>query len=138
MLVATTTATRPPEDEWDKPSEIPQLALNRVGATSQILQSLSDMETRFKKSLFGQLKRFCNTWESRHWRRSYQHVTDKGQSRAFFAKFLEKMLMIMEARIEPYLLPLFVMSRLKLLIYLIAMAALNTPLWRVTLNFLAS
>ena len=88
VLVATTTATRPPEDEWDKPSEIPQLALNRVGATSQILQSLSDTETRFKKSLFGQLKRFCNTWESRHWRRSYQHVTDKGQSRAFFAKFL--------------------------------------------------
>ena len=51
MLVATTTATRPPEDEWDKPSEIPQLTLNRVGATSQILQSLSDMETRLNDGL---------------------------------------------------------------------------------------
>ena len=87
-IAETTTSTRPPEDEWDKPSEIPEILLNRVGASPQILCKIPDLPTRFTKSLFGQLRRPCNSWSTSHWRRSYQHVTDKGQSRAFFAKFL--------------------------------------------------
>ena len=87
-LAETATATRPPEDEWDKPSEIPEIVLNRVGASPQILSKIAEMPTRFTKSLFGQMRSACNSWSASHWRRSYQHVTDKGQSRAFFAKFL--------------------------------------------------
>ena len=62
--------------------------MNRVGASPQILCKIADLPTRFTKSLFGQLRRPCNSWSALHWRRSYQHVTDKGQSRAFIAKFL--------------------------------------------------
>ena len=88
MLVATTIFTRPPEDEWEKPGEIPEIKINRVGAATPRLKVIADQAARRSASVFGQLEAASGKWSSTQWRRSYQHINDKGQSRCFFVKCL--------------------------------------------------
>ncbi len=88
MLVATTIFTRPPEDEWEKPGEIPEIKINRVGAATPRLKAIADQAARRSASVFGQLEAASGKWSSTQWRRSYQHINDKGQSRCFFVKCL--------------------------------------------------
>ena len=88
VLTATTVFTRPPEDEYEKPSEIPEVPINRVSASLPLLKAVTDLEERKAVSIFGQLEKAMKKWDRSQWRRSYEHVSDKGQKRAFFAKFL--------------------------------------------------
>ena len=102
-----------PADEFDKPEEVREIKLNRPGAfdmkervvvpgvssatnsnntfttttTTNNTNGLSFTE-KFQSSIFGQLYEHIKTWEDRSLRRSFIHVEDAGQKRAFFVKFV--------------------------------------------------
>jgi hypothetical protein len=84
----TTVFTTPPPDEYERPDEIPEITLNRMEAqmAKQMRESLS-FSDRFSKSLFGQLFSAIGDWDETALRRSFVHMQDAGQPRAFFVKF---------------------------------------------------
>ena len=88
LLDATTEPTQPPMDEYDKPEELVEISINRIKATLDTLKKIGDKSQRFHLSTFGQVYNVMSGWKDKHYRRSFIDVQDKGQSRAFFAKFL--------------------------------------------------
>ena len=89
VLEVTSIHVRPPDDEWDRPPALPELSINRMSARDEILEKLDDSK-RVCRSVLGQLHA---AWKSgvlsdRAWRTSFSHVSDAGQRRAFFVKFV--------------------------------------------------
>ena len=88
LLKESTTNTSEPPDEFDRPSDIKEILLNRVVARSLLDRKESTtFSERLKRSVFGQLMEALASWDDSFMRRAYQHFQDAGQSRAFFVKF---------------------------------------------------
>ena len=89
-LAETTTFTHPPADEFERPEEIREIKLNMPEAldSRQKKTALSPRE-RLSKSLFGQMQYALNSFDERSLRRSFVHMQDEGQPRAFFVKLTE-------------------------------------------------
>jgi hypothetical protein len=88
-LRESTTHTPAPPDEYERPSSIAEVRVNRVVAKSAIgsKDSLTPDQNR-TKSVFGQLQKHLQDWDGRQLRRSYFSMEDAGQPRAFFVKFV--------------------------------------------------
>lgn len=88
VLRETTTFTQPPPDEYERPDEIQEIVLNRMQA-HQALQSAESLsfDDKLRMSLFGQLLEAISGWDDRQLRRSFVHMQDAGQPRAFYVKF---------------------------------------------------
>jgi hypothetical protein len=88
-VVETTVPTSAPPDEYERPDEIREVSINRIQARDAIRRKddLSFPE-KLKFSVFGQLLENFNHWDSRSFRRSYAHMQDAGQPRAFFVRFI--------------------------------------------------
>lgn len=84
----STVFTTPPPDEYERPDEIPEITLNRMEAqmAKQMRESLPFSDC-LSKSLFGQLYSAIGDWDDSSLRRSFVHMQDAGQPRAFFVKF---------------------------------------------------
>lgn len=87
-VLETTTNTTLPADEFERPDEIKELRVNRPEAldAERNKETLS-YASRLKMSIFGQLYESIKSWDDRSLRRSFVHVEDEGQKRAFFVKF---------------------------------------------------
>jgi hypothetical protein len=112
FIIYLKTATNLPPDEYERPDEMVELRLNRLDATSARQQqqeheqqeagvdntnsdsiSISDslslpFSERLHKSLFGQIHARIGDWDARNLRKSFVHIGDAGQRRAFYVKFL--------------------------------------------------
>lgn len=89
VLTESTTATIPPADEYDRPEELREITLNRMQARRAVAEAETlPYEERLRLSLFGQLRDQVSAWEGRTLRRSFTHMQDAGQARAFFVKFV--------------------------------------------------
>ena len=111
-LKETTTATGAPPDEYERPDDLKEININRiearniknenitqdnnnkdtdstVGSSSidALLPSNLSFDARLKMSVFGQLMDGIKHWDDRPLRRSFVHMQDAGQARAFFVKF---------------------------------------------------
>lgn len=88
-MLETTTTTTLPADEFERPDDIKELRLNRPEAldAERVKDTLS-FSNRLKMSIFGQLYENIKSWDDRSLRRSFVHVEDEGQKRAFFVKFI--------------------------------------------------
>jgi hypothetical protein len=98
----TTVPTQAPPDEYEKPDEIREVSINRIqsrnalqqnfegvgGSSSSSSTLLLSWNDKFKFSVFGQLYSVLSSWDVRAYRRSYVHLQDAGQPRAFFVKFI--------------------------------------------------
>jgi hypothetical protein len=88
MLDESTAFTHPPADEYDRPDEIQEITINRIGAlASRARKDTDSFEKLFSKSVFGQLMNNMNGWSDDALRRSYVHMNNAGQARAFFVNF---------------------------------------------------
>eukprot|EP01040_Poterioochromonas_malhamensis_P001185 gene1185-1258_t len=89
VVTETTSPTTPPPDEYERPDEIREISINRIQARDAIRRKdqLHFLE-RIKLSVFGQLMEGIQHWDSRAYRRSYIHMQDAGQPRAFFVRFV--------------------------------------------------
>jgi len=87
-VTETTVFTCPPPDEYERPDEIPEFVLNRMEAhfAREMRESLS-FNDRLSKSLFGQLHSALGRLDDISLRRSFVHMQDAGQPRAFYVKF---------------------------------------------------
>ena len=84
VLAATTTFTPPPPDEYDRPDELREFVVNRLDPADD--PESDDAEAR---SVFGQLRRqMASRADARGLRRSFVHMQDGGQPRAFYVKFV--------------------------------------------------
>ena len=91
VLNATATPTPLSQDEYEDPREIRLVKLNRgPRAQKATLAALSNMNTRIKRSVFGQLFTEVRTWNygDMSLRRSYLGKGHGGQKRAFKVKFV--------------------------------------------------
>ena len=86
-MIETTHATSAPADEYDRPSGIPEITINRAKAKAllPIKDTLTDGE-KYHNSVFGQLSNVLYEWESKNLRRAYIQMGDAGQARCFFVK----------------------------------------------------
>ena len=85
----TTTHTPAPPDEYERPSAIAEVEVNRILAKDALTHKETlRPEERLQKSVFGQLKARMAGWDGRQLRRSYISMEDAGQPRAFFVKFI--------------------------------------------------
>ena len=88
VVKKTTAPTAEPSDEWDKPSDLREIQLNRLVARSLVSHKESHpFAERLRRSVFGQLMEALGGWDDSLLRRAYQHYPDAGQARAFFVKF---------------------------------------------------
>jgi hypothetical protein len=87
MIEATTLPTTPPDDEYDKPSGLRIVKINRIVGQPDKLLKLKDPATRFERSIFGQLYASCSDWSTGNFRRAFQDIQDEGQPRAFYVEF---------------------------------------------------
>jgi hypothetical protein len=87
-LRATETYVTPPLDEYEQPSEIPLLEVNRITANPLLLRDLPTLAARRHASLFAQLQRATANFGEASWRKSYVSIQDAGQQRAFKVKFV--------------------------------------------------
>ena len=84
---ATETYVSPPLDEYEAPSGLPKVTVNRILANPEGLRAKSNREA-LKASVFGQLKRHMDRgFDDSSFRKSYVDIQDAGQERAFFVKF---------------------------------------------------
>ena len=90
FIIQTTTPTTMPSDEYERPYDIFEINLNMPIALDarQRKASLSFQE-KVENSIFGQLLKSLCTKENSKLKRSYTHMQDAGQPRAFFVKFTE-------------------------------------------------
>ena len=111
-LKETTTATGAPPDEYERPDDLKEININRIEARNikndsitqdnnnkgidstissssidTLLPSSLSFDARLKMSVFGQLMEGIKHWDDRPLRRSFVHMQDAGQARAFFVKF---------------------------------------------------
>jgi hypothetical protein len=88
-VVETTVPTSAPPDEYERPDEIREVSINRIQARD-VIRRKDDLSfpEKLKFSVFGQLLENFNHWDSRSFRRSYAHMQDAGQPRAFFVRFI--------------------------------------------------
>ena len=112
-LKETTTATGAPPDEYERPDDLKEININRIEARNFkndanniqdninedadstvrssspdiLLSSQLSFDARLKMSVFGQLMEGIKHWDDRPLRRSFIHMQDAGQARAFFVKF---------------------------------------------------
>jgi hypothetical protein len=86
LIKATETYVSPPMDEYESPSDIPRLKVNRIKANALMLKEMP-IEQRVAPSLFGQLQREAYSWSDSSFRKSYIDIQDAGQERAFYVKF---------------------------------------------------
>jgi hypothetical protein len=96
----TTVPTQAPPDEYEKPDEIREVSVNRIQSRNALQRNLEvaastsspsqflSWNDKFKVSVFGQLYLAISSWDVRAYRRSYVHLQDAGQPRAFFVKFI--------------------------------------------------
>jgi len=91
VLAATATPTPLSQDEYEDPKEIRLVKLNRgPRAQKSALAGIVNLNTRVKRSLFGQLYSEIRTWGvmDASLRRSYLGKGHGGQRRAFKVKFV--------------------------------------------------
>ena len=74
VVGATQTFVTPPMDEYEKPSEIQEIPLNRISANPLRVKDLRSPKERMTASLFGQLKRHTSKWADSHWRKSFEDI----------------------------------------------------------------
>ena len=114
-LKETTTATGAPPDEYERPDDLKEISINRIVASNAKALQAADLELSFherlpsgdsvaqgvgksvggllpfadrlKMSVFGQILEGIKHWDDRPLRRSFAHMQDAGQARAFFVKF---------------------------------------------------
>jgi hypothetical protein len=114
-LRETTTATGAPPDEYERPDDLKEISINRIVASNAKAMHAADLELSFqdrlspsdrvtqgagkgvtgllpfadrlKMSVFGQILEGIKHWDDRPLRRSFAHMQDAGQARAFFVKF---------------------------------------------------
>ena len=90
LVQSTTTHTHPPADEFDRPGEIMDIDLYFPEAlNSRNKKSLLSFPERLRASIFGQLLKAFEDVEGTSLRRSYVHISDAGQARAFFVSLTE-------------------------------------------------
>jgi hypothetical protein len=100
-LRESTTATGAPPDEYERPDDLKEISINRLearNAESIIDESSVDrfsFENKLKMSVFGQLIEGIKQWDDRSLRRSFTHMQDAGQARAFFVKFTGKAIFLL-------------------------------------------
>ena len=87
MAKATTLPTIPPDDEYDKPSGLRIVKINRIAGQPDKLNKIEDPAIRFQRSIFGQLYKSCSDWSTGNFRRAFQDIQDEGQPRAFYVEF---------------------------------------------------
>jgi hypothetical protein len=94
LLSATATRAAKAEDEYDYPSDLPLVSLNRPRAAAAV--SFADSSARLSGSLFGQLwrelleqsrRRKASSSGAAALRMAYAHPMDDGQERAFKVRF---------------------------------------------------
>jgi len=86
-LLESTTFTLPPADEYERPEELREVVLNRMQSRRALNEAESlTYQERLRLSLFGQLRDHMMSWEDRVLRRSFVHMQDAGQPRAFYVK----------------------------------------------------
>lgn len=89
VLRETTTPTVPPADEYERPEELREVALNRMQARRALTEAERlGPEEKLRLSLFGQLRAKMSGWDDRALRRAYVHMQDAGQPRAFYVKLI--------------------------------------------------
>eukprot|EP01039_Chlorochromonas_danica_P000707 gene707-769_t len=89
VVEETTVPTSAPPDEYERPDEIREITINRIQARHAIKRKDAlSFEEKLRLSVFGQLKETLGSWEVRSLRRSFLHMQDAGQARAFFVKFI--------------------------------------------------
>jgi hypothetical protein len=115
-LRETTTATGAPPDEYERPDDLKEICINRIEASSLKAAAAADpgptfqdpsphrtdtaegekeegqaepisFEGKLRMSVFGQIVEGISQWDERPLRRSFIHMQDAGQARAFFVKF---------------------------------------------------
>jgi hypothetical protein len=115
-LRETTTATGAPPDEYERPDDLKEICINRIEASSLKAAAAADpgptfqdpsphrtdpaegekeegqaepisFEGKLRMSVFGQIVEGISQWDDRPLRRSFIHMQDAGQARAFFVKF---------------------------------------------------
>lgn len=88
VVQETTTFTLPNPDEYERPEEIREIEVNRVKARSVAVEGEAlGFGDKLRASLFGQLNEAMSDWEDRDLRRSFVHMQDAGQARAFYVRF---------------------------------------------------
>ncbi|CAM9457945.1 unnamed protein product [Discosporangium mesarthrocarpum] len=88
VVKETTTFTLPNSDEYERPDEIREIEVNRVKARSAAVEGDAfSFEDKLRASLLGQLHESISDWDDRSLRRSFVHVQDAGQARAFYVRF---------------------------------------------------
>jgi hypothetical protein len=87
VVVASTTFTNPPSDDYDRPEEVWEIGLNFPSALHcRTKKASTSFEERLRRSIFGQLHRHLSQLDDATLRRSYVHIQDAGQARAFFVR----------------------------------------------------
>ncbi|CAN0508592.1 unnamed protein product, partial [Ectocarpus sp. 12 AP-2014] len=88
VVQETTTFTLPNPDEYERPEEIREIEVNRVKARSMAVEADAlNFGDKLRASLLGQLNEAMSDWDDRDLRRSFVHMQDAGQPRAFYVRF---------------------------------------------------
>jgi hypothetical protein len=87
MLTATVVHTQPHQDEYERPQSIPSIEVDRICASDAVLRKMP-LDARFHVSVLGQVQKALQKFNTNQLlRRSFTHVSDAGQERAFFLRF---------------------------------------------------
>jgi hypothetical protein len=87
VVAASTTYTNPPSDDYDRPDEVWEIGLNFPSALHcRTKKASTSFDERLRRSIFGQLHRHLSQLDDAALRRSYVHIQDAGQARAFFVR----------------------------------------------------
>ena len=87
VLRATDVRVTPPLDEYETPSDVPKLRVNRITANSLALKECATAEAKLRASVFGQLQQQTSHLPDSSFRKGYIDIQDAGQRRAFYVKF---------------------------------------------------
>jgi hypothetical protein len=84
----STIPTAAPADEYERPDDMRELSINRIEARhAEKLKDSMGFSEKLRISVFGQLMAGIQPWDERALRRTFKHMQDGGQGRAFFVKF---------------------------------------------------
>jgi hypothetical protein len=86
VLQVTAKNTPPGGDNFTKPSEVPELTVNRRAADMEKLWAIPSLSARLKRSVLGQLIAATNSWGDSKFRRDFAWHEDEGQKRNFFVR----------------------------------------------------
>ena len=87
VLASTTKDTPPPEDEYEKPSGIPEIRLNRIQASTLVMKE-KGRAYALTHSVFGQLFTALDTKPDSQYRKAFVDSQDEGQERCFYVNFV--------------------------------------------------